>query len=264
MLHPAQDIKGFAIRATDGDIGQVQDILFDDDHWTVRYLVVDTGTWLPGRRVLISPFAIGRLVEDDQVLTIASTREQVEQSPDVDVHKPVSRQVEAAYARYYGYPFYWGGTAVWGSMMSPYPPEGHVPVTPANHTTPDPFIESEQPTLDTLDAVNPEDVHLRSSHDTRGYTIDAIDGEIGHVEDFLIDDETWEVRYVVVSTSNWWFGNKVLLSPRWFDAINWADGKVSVNLTREAIRNAPAYDPAALPDAAHEEALHTHYGRPLS
>lgn len=261
MLHPVTDIKGYAIRATDGDIGRVEDILFDDEHWTVRYLVVDTGTWLPGRLVLISPFAIGRLIKEDQVLTVSSTRKQVEESPDVDVHQPISRQFEAAYSRYYGYPFYWGGTSMWGTAMAPYPPEGHVPVVAANHTSLDPLIESEQPTLDALGVVNPEDVHLRSWNATRGYAIDATDGEIGHVDDLLIADDTWAVRYVAVATSNWWFGNKVLLSPEWIDAISWGDAKAAVNLTREAIRNAPKYDADALPDAAHEEALHAHYGR---
>lgn len=263
MLHPVNDIKGYAIRATDGDIGSVQDVLFDDEKWTVRYLVVDTGTWLPGRRVLISPFAIGRLVEDDKVLTVSSTQEQVERSPDIDVHQPISRRLEIAYARYYGYPYYWGGSGMWGTAMYPYPAHGHVPVPPANRTRPDPFVESEQPVLDALDTLNPEDVHLRSWSATKGYTIDATDGDIGHVDDLLIADDTWAVRYVIVATSNWWFGNKVLLSPRWIDAISWADAKATVDLTRAAIRNAPKYDPDALPDTAHDEALHAHYGRSL-
>lgn len=258
MLQPVKVLKKCGIRASDGDIGRVVDVFFDDQQWTVRYLVVDTGTWLPGRHVLISPFAIGRLVPDADVLTVPLTRRQVQESPDLETHQPVSRQYEEAYARYYGYPFYWGGSAMWGTAS--YPAQGHVPVPPPDRSQPEPVIAEERPVLEAIGAMNPEDVHLRSCNDAEGYHIDASDGEIGHVEDFLVDDESWEIRYLVVDTSNWWFGNKVLISPKWVEAVSWADSKAVVNLTREAIRNAPAYDPDNLPGAEEHERLHRHYG----
>lgn len=259
MLHPVKELKECAIRATDGDIGRVDDVFFDDDSWTVRYLVVDTATWLAERQVLISPFAVGRLVREEKVITVRSTRQQVEHSPDVDTHQPISRQYETAYARYYGYPLYWGGTGVWGSDSHP----GHEHVTtPLRHDTPTAVDVDDSPRLDAIVAANPGDVHLRSCNDVRGYHIDATDGEIGHVADFLIDDETWTIRYLVLDTSNWWFGNKVLISPRWVEGINWGDSKAVVNLSREAIRNAPQFDPDALPDDAFTARLHEHYARP--
>ena len=260
MLHAVKDLKQLGIRATDGDIGKVTDVYFDDERWGVRYLVVDTGSWLPGRQVLISPFAVNRIVGEDKVLTVSATKQQIEGSPDVNTHQPISRQYEAAYSRYYGYPFYWGGAGMWGTVGVP---QGHLRVPPGNLTQPDPFIESDGPTLETLEAINPADAHLRSSNNVRGYHIDALDGDIGHVDDFLVDDESWAVRYLIIDTSNWWFGNKVLVSPDWVDAVSWADSKAVVSLTRDAIRNAPAYDPDTLIERDQEIRLHEHYGRKM-
>lgn len=262
MLHSVTNLKRFAIRATDGDIGRVHDVLFDDEHWTVRYLVVDTGTWLPGRQVLISPFAIGRLIEKDEVLTVAATRAQIEHSPDIDTHQPISRQYEAAYARYYGYPFYWGGTGVWG--MKRYPAQGHVPTPPPDHSRPGPFIKSEQPALDTLAELNPGDVHLRSCNAAAGYVLHATDGEIGHVDDFLVEDGTWTIAHLIVATSNWWFGHKVMIAPRWIDTISWVDSRAVVRATRDAIRRAPRYDPDALAAPDHDTRHPEHTGQPMA
>lgn len=261
MLHAVKELKKCGIRATDGDIGHVKDVFFDDERWAARYLVVDTGGWLPGRQVLISPFAVGRLIPQDEVLTVSVTKAQVERSPDVDTHQPVSRQYESAYARYYGYPLYWGGAGMWGTAS--YPAHGHVPVAPATHTRADPFIEGNEPALEALGEISTEDIHLRSCNDVTGYHIDAIDGEIGHIADFLVEDESWAIRYLVIDTSNWWFGNKVLVSPLWVDAVSWADSKAAVNLTRDAIRNAPPYDADSVLDREEEERLHQHYGRKM-
>jgi sporulation protein YlmC with PRC-barrel domain len=259
MLHPVKELKQCAIRATDGDIGRVHDVFFDDDYWTIRYLVVDTGTWLSGRHVLISPFAVGRLVREDMVLTVHSTREQIENSPEVDAHQPISRQYETAYARYYGYPFYWGGAGVWGAES--YPAHGHVPTPAPGRARVDQVVEYEEPNLAVIAAANPGDVHLRSCNDVTGYHIDATDGDIGHVADFLVDDESWTIKYLVVDTSNWWFGNKVLISPTWVEGVNWGDSKAVVSVSRDAIRNAPPYNPDAVPDDAFDIRLHEHYGR---
>ena len=261
MLHSVKDLTRYSIRATDGDVGRVRDVLFDDEQWTVRYLVVDTGRWLPGRQILISPYGIGKLLESDEVLTVSSTRAQIEQSPDIDVHQPISRRFESAYAQYYGYPYYWGSTGVWGMASYPFTPTGHVPAAPAGRGGADPFLDSERPDLEAVHSTQSEDVHLRSCGTVSGYTIDAIDGEIGHVDDFLIQDESWTVSYLIVSTSNWWFGNKVLISPKWVEAVSWSDSKAVINLTRESIRKAPTYDPDAMFDDRREASLHEHYGR---
>jgi hypothetical protein len=258
MLHAVKSLTKAGIRATDGDIGHVEDLFFDDERWAIRYLVVDTGAWLPGRQVLLSPYAVGRLVPDEQVLTVAVTRSQIERSPDVNAHQPISRQYEASYARYYGYPYYWGTAAMWGN--ADLPSAAADPLTPDARRL-DALTEADTVPPEALPDVNPEDVHLRSCRDVTGYHIDATDGDIGHIADFLVDDETWAIRYLVVDTSNWWFGNKVLISPHWVDAVSWADSKAVVNLTRTAIQQAPPYDPDAILGRDQEELLERHYGR---
>ena len=148
---------------------------------------------------------------------------------------------------------------MWGASSYPYPVPGHVPVA-GDRDRPDPFAEPAAP-VEILEEVDAADVHLRSCDSVQGYTIDATDGEIGHVHDFLIEDETWALRYAVVSTSRWWFGNKVLISPSWIEAFSWAESKAVVNMTRDAIKNAPPSDPGTVLECDRETALHEHYGR---
>lgn len=245
MLRNVKDLRGFAIHATDGVIGEVDDLYFDDEDWTVRYLIVDTGGWLSGRKVLISPYAIGVPSWEDRQLPVRLTKAQVEGSPDIDTQKPVSRQHEAHYSSYYGYPYYWGSEGLWG--LGTYP--GILPAdVPAETGKPGP-----QPS---------DDAHLRSCRELGGYHIQALDGDIGHVEDMLVDDRTWAIRYLTVDTSNWWGGHLVLISPQWVDEVSWSGSKVSVGLTRQAVQEAPPYDPSVPLDPALEGAIYRHYGRP--
>ena len=247
MLRNVNDLRGFAIHATDGVIGEVDDLYFDDENWTVRYLIVDTGGWLSGRKVLISPYAIGQPHWDRRELPVKLTKAQVEGSPDIDTQKPVSRQHEAHYSSYYGYPYYWGSEGLWG--LGAYP--GIVPVPAGQETA------NKGPSWPQESA----DAHLRSCRELAGYHLQALDGDIGHVEDMLVDDYTWAIRYLTVNTSNWW-GHLVLISPQWVDGVSWSDSKVSVGLTREAVQGAPPYDPSIPLDREHEEAIYRHYGRP--
>jgi len=251
MLRTAKDLQGYAIQATDGEIGQVDDVYFDDDAWVIRYLVVGTGAWLPGRRVLISPIAIGRPDRNAQLLPVSLTKDQVRNSPDIDTHKPVSRQHETEYFRYYGYPYYWDGAGIWG--MGAYP--GYLMASEAVQA------DMNRAPADAA-AREPGDPHLRSSKEVMGYHLQATDGDIGHVEDFLIDDETWTIRYLVVDTSNWWGGKKVLVAPHWIRQVSWSDSKAFLDLTREAVKLAPPYDSAAHLDRQQETSLYEHYGRP--
>src|SRR5689334_4092581 len=115
MIRGADGLKGFTIGATDGEVGGVNDLYFDDERWVIRYLVVDTGNWLPGRKVLISPHAVRTTQWELRRVDVALTRQQVKGSPDIDTDKPVSRQHEAAFFSYYGYPAYWDGTSLWGA-----------------------------------------------------------------------------------------------------------------------------------------------------
>ena len=252
MLRSVKELRGYTIGASDGDIGQVDDLYFDDEAWVMRYLAVDTGTWLSSRRVLISPISLGRPDWMAQRLPVVLTRERVRNSPDIDTHKPVSRQHEADYLRYYGYPYYWGGMGMWG--MGAYP--GHLTLASAVQA------DMDARSAEASASHEADDSHLRSCNAVTGHHIEATDGEIGHVEDFLLDDETWAIRYLVVDTSNWWLGHKVLVAPRWISAVSWLDGKVSVNVTRQAVKDAPPYDAVAHLDRQQEMGLHEHYGRP--
>jgi len=260
MLRDTNDLKDFTIHATDGDIGSVVDCFFDDEAWTVRYLVVDTGGWLLGRKVLISPISVMHADWSKKAIPVAITKKQVEDSPDIDTEMPVSRQHESRYLGFYGYPSYWGGTGPWaggafpGMMMPGYAALEAAPVTLSQQAD----IELAAAGEDRLH--HHDDVHLRSCKEVKDYHIHATDGEIGHVAGFLLDEQTWAIRYLVVNTSNWWVGQQVLIAPTWIDEIRWLDRTVSINLTRQSIREAAPYDKTVELSRKQEIAIYTHYG----
>ena len=241
MLSKAKTLTGYTLHSLDGEIGKVKEFFFDDTHWTVRYLVADTGTWLPGRQVLISPHALGDVDKEAKHITVSLTRKQIEDSPSLDSDKPVSRQFEEAYYGYYGWPMYWDGACMWGAY--PY------------------IVRDREERVETAQDKKAWDPHLRSTHRVAGYHIQATDGEIGHVEDFVIDDETWAIRYLIIDTKNWWPGKRVLLSPRWIESVSWNDSKVCVNHTRETIKRAPEYTDWSLLTREFEDSLQKHYSR---
>ena len=248
MLRDIAHLNGFAIRATDGELGTVRELYFDDKTWAIRYLVVDAGGWLGGRRVLISPISIIDTDWAARQLDVSLTKGQVEHSPNIDTHQPVSRQHEAEYYGYYGYPNYWEGPYMWGPAFSP---AGLVRSPAASREALAEKIAGEL-----------TDSHLRSTEAVTGYNIEAADGEIGHVNGFVVDDEAWAIRYMEVSTRNWWPGKKVLVSPAWIERVSWADSTVSVGLSREAIQNAPEYVESTPITRDYEIRLYLHYGRP--
>jgi len=240
-------LKDFTIQAMDGDLGTVADLYIDDETWAIRYLIVDTGKWLSGRRVLISPMAVLHLDWDAKRLDVALTKQQVEQSPGIDTHRPVSRQHEAASLGYYGYPYYWLGPSLWGPAFFPAVLVGSTKDSAAAIAE---RVSHESP-----------DSHLRSAEALTGYHIAATDGEIGHVDGFVVDDEDWAVRYLEVATRDWWPGKKVLMSPAWIERVSWTDSTVYVALTREAIKDGPEYIESRPITREYENQLHLHYGR---
>jgi sporulation protein YlmC with PRC-barrel domain len=248
MLHNLTELKGHTIKARDGEIGEVEDFYFDDDRWTIRYLVVDTGKWLPGRQVLISPISLGRADRSNRRIQVDLTMKQIEDSPGIETDRPVSRQYETSYHDYYGYPYYWTGPYLWGPAAYPGP------------------LMMPERTRAEAEAIRREqesgDPHLHSANEVAGYYIEATDGDIGHVEEFIIDDENWAIRYIVVDTRNWWPGKKVLVSPQWIERASWHDSRVYVNLSRHNIQEAPEYDLTKPPSRDYEASLHRHYGRP--
>ena len=258
MLQRLADLRKYTIGATDGDIGQVRDFLFEDQRWTVRYLVVDTGTWLSGRKVLISPFSIEHVEPEGRRVMTRLTTDQVKNSPDIDTDRPVSRQHEAQLHSYYRYPDYVAGPYRWGLWAFPYGP-----VLP-----PDPEIAAietrSRSVADEIAAANERagDPHLHSAREVSGYGVHATDGDLGHVEDFLVDADSWAIRYLVVDPRNWWPGPHVVLSTEWIDGVSWADRHVRVNVDRQAVRDAPPFDPARLLEHEWEHHLHRYYGRP--
>lgn len=249
MLKTITHMKGFSIRATDGEIGTVEQLYFDDQTWTVRYLTVATGGWLENQKVLISPFSIKQVNWQARRIDVSLSKDQVKNSPDIDTHKPVSRQHESSYLTYYGYPNYWNGPFSWGPS---YYPGGYAAALP---------VAAELGAARPL-TVEAKDSHLRSTGGISGYDIQAIDGEIGHVSSFVLEEETWAIRYIEVATRNWWPGKKVLLSPDWVQRVSWLSLKVYVALTRESIQTAPAYVDSLTISRQYEELLHAHYGRP--
>lgn len=232
MLISAKQIHGCTIEGADGKVGTVQDLLFDGRSWKVRYLDIDTGHWLPGRRVILSPQVIGTRDYAAQRLTTPLSKQQVEESPSLQSDLPVSRQKEIELARHYAWGAYWAGFAA---------------------------------VSDEMEADG--DPNLRSTHAITGYRVQAMDGEIGHVADFIVDDEaveesSWEIRYLVVDTRNWLPGKHVLVAPMWAESIDWDTRQVEIGLTRELIEGSPKYDPSEPINRQYEEVFYDYYGRP--
>ena len=244
----AKHLKGMAIRALDGELGTVDQFYFDDETWAIRYFTVETGGWLDGRQVLVSPFSVIHTDWQERRLDVALTKEQVENSPDIDTHQPVSRQHEAEYLGYYGYPYYWGGPNLWGPAFSPAGSE----------------ILADAAAEALADRIRREstDSHLRSEEEVQGYFIDSSDGEIGHLDGFVVDDDMWTIRYIEVATRNWWPGKKVLMSPAWIERVSWANSKVYVGLSRDVIQSGPEYIESIPVSRDYENRLYFHYGLP--
>jgi len=253
-----KDLENYAIGATDGIIGHVKDLYFDDDKWVVRYLVIETGSWLSSRMVLISPMAIGQPDWTGKVLPVSITKEQVKMSPDIDTDKPVSRQHEMQYLEHYGFPSYWGGGGLWGAGAYP----GAMLSIGYGGVSSDFALRVAEATQEAeTDPPEDGDPHLRSCKALTKYRIDATDGGVGHVQGLLVDEETWAIRYLVVETSSWWLGHQVLIAPQWIRDIDWLETTVSVALTRQAVKDAPPYDSAMPPNRDQETRLYKHHGR---
>lgn len=248
MLRSVKDLEKCGVDATDGAIGTVQDFYFDDESWVIRYLIVDTGTWLKNRTVFISPHSIRNWDWQGKALPLSITREQVEHSPIIGVDEPVSRQQEKAYLGYYGYPYYWGGTGLWGPLSYPEILVSNARKGEGTSRTHNARAEHANP-------------HLRSCNAVSRYYLQASDGEIGHLQGYLIDETSWAIRFLIVNTSNWWLGHQVLIAPEWIDSVSWLQSTVTTGLSRQAVKESPAYDPAVVLEPAAQALIYTHYGR---
>ncbi len=249
MQRDVKSLIGFTMGATDGEIGKVEEFYFDDETWTIRYLIVKTGGWLSGRKVLISPAALAVPDWKNETFPVNLTKEQIENSPDIDTEKPVSRQHELALYDHYSWPYSARiGTGFYGGMGMMGMVESHIP------------LEEIIAAHDTRDYAG--DPHLRSTSEVTGNTLHAADGEIGEVYDFIIDDTTWNIRFLVIDTGTWFPGKKVLISPKWIKDIKWETSSVIVEIPVDMIKNSPEYDATKPLPETYEHDLYTYYGKP--
>jgi hypothetical protein len=252
MLRKANHLLGYAIHAHDGNIGEIHDFYFDITKWLIRYMVVDVGSWLFGRRVLIAPHALGVPNWERRELPVDLTKDQVKDSPSVDLAEPITREYETSLYSYYGWPTYWGIPPSFGmgglgggmGMAAPVPPStgSQVPRSPA-------------------DAARQSDSrHLLNMREVMDYSIEAPDGRIGVAEDFLVDDQKWRIEYLLVDASGWLPAKQVLLSTEWITHLDWTDRQISTKVAKDQVKNSPTYpaEQGVTPD--YENRLYQYYG----
>ena len=233
QLYKLEDLTGYRLQSFEGEIGKLKQIYFDDKRWIVRYFVVHTGSWLLGEDVLIAPTAISAVNEEKKFLEVDLTREQIKNCPAINTALPVSRHYEQEYYRHYGWEPYWIGDPIFG-------PAPTMPLPPVEE--------------------KPEHPYLRSSDVVKNYSIHASDDDIGHVEDFILEEPGWAIRYLEVDTHNWLPGKHVLVAPTWIEQVDWKKQEVAVKLKRAAIQKAPFYDPAKIISREYQVALYKYYG----
>jgi uncharacterized protein YrrD len=236
-LRKLRDLTDYSFQARDEELGRLKQVYFDDQLWQVRYLVVQTGSWLAEKEVLLVPAVITGIDDGSKTIQVDLTRKQIENAPPVDSEQPVSEHYQLQYFRYYGWEPYWSTD----------------PLSPATPAIP-PFIQPETPT-------EPQNPHLRSSDEVSGYRLDTANGSIGHVEDIILDDQEWKVRYLEIDTGNWLPGRHVLVSPAWVQQIDWVDQQVHVELSRELVESAPEYDSSEHISRKYQLDLFKHYGK---
>ena len=230
MLQSIKQLYGNKLAASDGDIGHVKDFYFNDLTWAVRYVVADTGDWLPGRQVLLSPHAFGRTYPAGNAMLVKLTRKQIEDSPAIETHKPVSRQYEEEYHRYYGWPYYWEGDGLWGGMRG-------FPIL----ELPPKFYPGEAPAA-IAPKPEPADAHLRSTQAVNGYHLQTSDGIIvGHVCDFLMDARSWAINQLVVKIGHRFTGKEVQLPMNQVERISYKESTLFVKLNKDAVEKSPEH-----------------------
>ncbi len=250
MLCRSRAMDKFKLVGKNGEIGKVKDFYFDDQEWVVRYLIADTGTWLSHNKVLISPHSVVKVNEANEVINISLSNEQIEKSPLLESDKPVSRQFQRKLLSYFNYPDYWGAGKV--GFQNPGDMGQHQILS-----------EIEKNKLEGFKDEEVWDPNLRSIHHVRGYHIQSTDEAIGHVYDFLIDESSWDIRYLIIDTNKWLPGKKVIVSPEWINKISWNDSLVFVDLSLESIKNSETYDEVGIIDREYETRLHNHYRKKL-
>ncbi len=242
MLHRLDRLVDVRIEALDGEIGAIKDAYFEDEEWTVRYLVIETGTWLESRKVLISMISVMNIDWKRHRVQVGLTRRQVAASPSIDTGRPVSRQHEREICDHYAYPYYWASLHSWEGGSNPLIRSASLP---------------------------PSDPHLHSAQTVRGYRLETTDESVGHVEDFILEAETWAIRYLVIDTRNWFPGRHVVIPPNWIADFDWTQRTVHVEVSAGTVRTSPEYlssaDGSRAQDALpHRTADRSQHGAPTS
>jgi uncharacterized protein YrrD len=247
MKRSINSLVGYTIKGTDGEIGKVEEFYFDDRTSTIRYMVVKTGGWFSGKKVLISPEAFQKPDWESKIFSVNLTQEKIKNSPDIDTDKPVSRQHEELMRGYYAWPGYYGYGmyGYWGLGMWGYP------------AVDESAVEKQMNEMKAKAHAN-ENPHLRSTHEVEGYDIHATDGDIGEVENFIIDDATWKIHFLIVDTGHWFPGKKVLISPDRIKEIDWESRAVIIDTTIAQVKSSPEYDPKQELTEASMLILHDH------
>jgi hypothetical protein len=240
------ELINYVIAASDGDVGRCKDFLFEDVSWVVRYMVADTRKWLPGRKVLVSPIAVKEANWDERRIYVRQSKEAIRKSPPLSEHEPVSRKYEIKWFDYYGWPLYWGGGGLWGA--APYPSAL--------------FLKRTEK-LAEMGLEPEEETRLRSVREIKGYTLEASGESVGRVDDFIMDDDTWAIRYLLGDTGTWLSGKKFLLSPGWVKDVDWGGMRLGLDVSKSDIENSPEFDPALPVNRQYEERLYDFYGRPV-
>ncbi|MGD8251123.1 MAG: PRC-barrel domain-containing protein [Desulfobacterales bacterium] len=241
MLHNLQTMSNLVIEATDGDIGRCSDFLFDDVSWKIRYMVADTGKWLPGRKVLITPGSLSQIDWKTNRILVNLSTDALRRSPPLDQDAPVSRRYEIELANHYGAGYWWTRSEGMGIMPAPVP----FPVKSSD-------VEADEKT-------DPEQTQLRSFNEVSGYRIQATDDTLGHLETMLVDDVQWQLDFFVVDTRNWLPGKKVVIPIRWAEGVSWSEETFSVNKTTDDIKECPTIDLSQPVDPQFESVLRKRY-----
>lgn len=230
MLRKVEDIYGYSVRALDGDIGQVHD-LYLDDHWFIRYLGVDTGSWLSHRLLIISMQAVGSPMWQEEVLPVRLSQKQIASSPEIDPSQPLSQQQFFELHEYYSWP-----TQGIDRSLRGVPPSANDLFPPSPPLAPAGAGEEANATSDAV-RTQVEHMRLRSSREMLGYQVMSKEEQIGLVEDLLLSEDDWLIQYILLDTHGWAPDRKVLIPSRSIEGINWSAMKIYADISRQYLNN---------------------------
>lgn len=247
-------LTGYHLKALDGDFGKLVALYFDDKNWIVRYFVARSTEWLVGRKLLIVPTLITDIDPKDKIIDVDLTLQQVENSPllearEIGDEEYISLNYEQEIYRYYRLLPYWHSEPA------------IIPMGDSSNSNSNPN-PNEIKLVETSESFAHRPLH--SSEELKNFGLHATDGNIGHIADLIIEEESWRIRYLEINTHHWLPGKHVLLAPAWIKKIDWQNKTVLVDLDCNAIKTAPDYEPAKIISRQYQLDLYQHYGKNLT